>query len=107
MFEDFNKFNDIDNKVGQVVDEKFNTQNFKGDIVCSIKDIKANTFGNLFVQINRATAERYFDIEMKKLAKLGYQTTDFELYRIGFFDRETGLFCPDGEFLKGGYVDNE
>ena len=57
----------------------------------SIKDVKADEFGDLMFAKNEEVAKRIFG---QILSKNPYIASDLQLYCIGDFDNETGCFCP-------------
>lgn len=56
----------------------------------SIKDVKANEFGDLMFARNDEVAKRLFGQILSKNPYLAY---DLQLYCIGEFDNENGLFA--------------
>lgn len=56
----------------------------------AIKDVKANEFGDLMFAKNDEVAKRIFG---QILSKNPYLASDMQLYCIGEFDNEAGLFA--------------
>ncbi len=92
-----------------IVEEKIDVskEDLKSDlknllIVVAIKDIKVGLYGNLIVMQNIDTAVRYFDVQMNNLKKAGYQSCDFQLFKIGYYNQNTGDLVPEFEYIKEG-----
>lgn len=77
----------------------------------AIKDVKSG-FSDPCVQVNDAVASRSFERQVPRLSQdLGIFILDFQLWRVGQFDMDSGIIRPetpelllDGAslFLKGG-----
>ena len=63
----------------------------------SIKDVKANEYGELIFAKNDEVAKRIFG---KILSEYPVISSDLQLFFIGEFDNEDGCFCPSTIFLK-------
>lgn len=74
--------------------------------VYSVKDAKRG-FGAPFVHDNDATAMRDFeDIVSRGNNIMGTHPQDFDLYKVGVFDTERGVFTSKDapEFISAGFV---
>lgn len=63
----------------------------------AVRDIKASNFGFPFSSVNDDTAIRSFGYEVNTVHPdnlLNKAPGDFELYRVGFFETDTGVFEP-------------
>ncbi|WGL31368.1 nonstructural protein [Dipodfec virus UOA04_Rod_986] len=70
----------------------------------SIFDKVAGMYGNPFVQLNDNTAIRYFKSQMNQVQ---FEPTDFDLYKVGTFEPESGAVANTLEFIVHGEVANE
>lgn len=61
----------------------------------AIKDVKSG-FSDPCIQVNDAVASRSFERQVPRLSDhLGIPTSDFQLWRIGQFDVDSGMLIPD------------
>lgn len=65
--------------------------------VYAIRDVKANAFQQLTVASNDAVIVRSFaeSIYNKRDSIMSFSPKDFDLYRIGVFNTETGIVEPE------------
>lgn len=64
-------------------------------VVCVVRDIRADVFGNPFFMQSVGQAERQFSDEINRAAEdnvMYKHPEDFELYMLGHFDAQTGRF---------------
>lgn len=65
----------------------------------AIKDVKSG-FSDPCTQVNDAVASRAFDGQIQGIAaNLGIPVSDFQLWRIGQFDVDSGMLIPDTPVL--------
>ena len=61
----------------------------------AIKDVKSG-FSDPCVQVNDAVAARSFERQVPRLSRdLGIPLSDFQLWRVGQFDLDSGLLRPE------------
>lgn len=61
----------------------------------AIKDVKSG-FSDPCVQVNDAVAARSFERQIPRLSQdLGIPVSDFQLWRVGQFDMDSGLLRPE------------
>lgn len=61
----------------------------------AIKDVKSG-FSDPCTQVNDAVASRSFERQVPRLSDdLGIPTSDFQLWRVGKFDVDSGMLIPD------------
>lgn len=73
--------------------------------VYTIHDKKVGFDTQFLVQVNEEAAKRAFEMAINNPGSmLAFIPSDFELYQIGEFDTETGVFngYPFPEFIIGG-----
>lgn len=74
--------------------------------VYSIRDVKVGFDPTFLVQSNDDAAVRAFEVAINNPGNsvMNYRPSDFELYKIGDFEVETGQFesCPVAQFIIGG-----
>lgn len=85
----------------------FGKRDFNGKIMVSVFDKVSKIFGSPVVIDNAESAIRAFgDMVMNKGTVIGQHPDDFVLYRIGYFDPETGSiyqkFKQDEDVLISG-----
>lgn len=64
-------------------------------VICVVRDIKADVFGNPFFMQSAGQAERQFSDEINRAAEdnvMYKHPEDFELYHVGFYYADTGRF---------------
>lgn len=64
-------------------------------VVCAVRDRASDTFGSPFYVVARGQAIRNFADEINRSAadnQLYMHPEDFDLYELGFYDDDTGLF---------------
>lgn len=87
-------------------------------IMCSILDITTSTMRAPFYAMNEADAKRAFKMIMLGNDLMKQNPSDFELYHVGMWDDETGIYDIDNtgaitnkvrnyRMFKGGEVINE
>lgn len=65
-------------------------------VVCSVRDVVANTYGRPFFTSSKAVAHRSFADEINRPPRPGEESllqdhpADFELYTLGEYDDQTG-----------------
>lgn len=66
--------------------------------IYSVKDVVSGDFGAISILPNDQLAQRNFNVlcQESKFAK------DLQLFRLGFFDNETGAIESKVEFISGG-----
>lgn len=65
----------------------------------AIKDVKSG-FSDPCVQVNDAVAARSFERQVPRLSQdLGIPLSDFQLWRVGQFDMDSGLLRPENPEL--------
>lgn len=70
-------------------------------------DRKAHRYLSTFTETNDDTAKRNFDTIRKDNNTLfGKFPEDFELYRLGNFDDNTGITSIENTYLSGGGIIN-
>lgn len=71
-------------------------------IMCSILDITTSTFREPFYAMNEADARRAFKYIMESNDLMKKNPSDFELYHVGMWDDETGIYdiSNTGEITK-------
>lgn len=73
--------------------------------VYTIRDVKVGFDTQFLVQANEESAKRAFEMAVNNPGSmLGFKPSDFELYQIGSFNTETGVFTGFGVpvFVIGG-----
>lgn len=60
--------------------------------VYCVKDNKAGFQPNLLIEQNDASAVRGFSYAINNEGLMNYSPNDFDLFKIGLFDVETGMF---------------
>lgn len=66
-------------------------ENCNYDILVSVYDKLTGVYGNPCLVENEATAKRMFsDLLSNESTTISKHPADFELYRLGYFDRKTG-----------------
>jgi len=76
----------------------------------SIKDAKANTFGTPYFALNDQVAVRSFkQAANDENTTINKNPEDFNLYRVGKFDDQSGEFTPEKQpqFITGALVDQD
>lgn len=53
-----------------------------------------NGFGSPFVDTNDATAKRNFSFAVNNNNDMSFSPSDYDLYKVGEFDHETGVLIP-------------
>lgn len=67
--------------------------------IYSVRDLKAS-FGDVMMDVNDAVAMRNFQVACsRENTPLHVKGSDFELYRVGSFDTETGVITPEDKTL--------
>ena len=61
-------------------------------IMCSILDITTSTFRAPFYAMNEADAKRAFKMIMDENKLMRDNPSDFELYHVGMWDDEAGIY---------------
>lgn len=65
----------------------------------AVKDVKSG-FSDPCVQVNDAVAARSFERQIPKMSEsLGIPVSDFQLWRVGQFDMDSGLLRPENPEL--------
>lgn len=72
-------------------------------IVVAVKDVVSNEFGSLACYKNIDVAKRSFKSAMESSPF----RLDMQLFKIGDFDPDSGLFKPELEFIMNGDIDGE
>ncbi len=62
--------------------------------VFSIRDNKVGFQPQLLVEQNDASAVRGFSYAVNNEGLMNYSPSDFELFKLGFIDTESGIFDP-------------
>lgn len=74
-------------------------------IVCAAFDLAVQTYGQPIFVPHRGAARRSFDDEVNRPAQdnpLYQHPDDYELYQLGFFDNESGVFETANELIVRG-----
>lgn len=69
--------------------------------IYAIKDAKAALFGNLFLCVNDAVAQRQFQEQFKD----SYIKEDLQLYCLGGYDTETGEISYEQKFIANYIIE--
>lgn len=86
-------------------------------IMCSVHDITTSTFRAPFYAMNEEDAKRAFRMILNSNDLMKQNPSDFELYHVGLWDDETGIYdldqsgkvspCQTYRMYKGGEIIHE
>lgn len=70
-------------------------------VVCAVRDRAVASFGNPFFvqavgQALRSFADAVNEKAVNNASQIAQHPEDFDLFELGFFDPDTGLFTQDG-----------
>lgn len=70
--------------------------------VYAIRDLKAG-FGQPIVSLNDQTMIRTFSVKINQIDEMSFAPADYQLFKIGTFDTDSGAFDPQlAEFVISG-----
>jgi len=67
-------------------------------LVCSVYDVKAKLWSTPFYSHSAVVATRDFSAAVRGDGAIAQFPQDYELYSIGRWSDETGIFSPDDQF---------